>query len=76
MTAAQASLSEFEQGDEPTEPDLSKLSPAERKAFETVVQGDVGGREFARQTERSWGTVSNLLMRAREKLDVYPEGSA
>ena len=73
MTAAQVSLQTF-QGDD--EPDLSKLSAAEREAFETVVQGDMGGREFARATDRSWGTVSNLLMRAREKLDVYQEGTA
>jgi DNA-directed RNA polymerase specialized sigma24 family protein len=58
------------------DPDLSKLTTAEREAFETVVQGDVGGREFARRTGRSWGTVSNLLMRAREKLAIYETGGA
>jgi len=67
MTAAQAELHDYERDDEP---DLSKLSPAEREAWEAVVDGDLGGREFARLTDRSWGTVSNLLMRAREKLDV------
>ena len=72
MAAVQASLHDFERY---TEPDLSKLTPAERDAFEAVVQGDIGGREYARRTNRSWGTVSNLLMRSREKLDVYQEGN-
>ena len=56
------------------EPDLSRLTPAEREAFETVEIRGRSGREYARKTDRSWGTVSNLLMRAREKLDLYPDG--
>lgn len=56
------------------EPDLSKLSPAERDAYEAVYLRGLGGREYARETCRSWGTVSNLLMRAREKLDVHGGG--
>ncbi|WP_136688339.1 sigma factor-like helix-turn-helix DNA-binding protein [Halorhabdus amylolytica] len=68
MSAAQQSqLDEYE-------PDLSRLTPAEREAFETVEIRGRSGREYARRTERSWGTVSNLLMRAREKLDIYPDG--
>jgi DNA-directed RNA polymerase specialized sigma24 family protein len=53
------------------QPDLSKLTEAERDAFEAVYERGMGGREYARETGRSWGTVSNLLMRAREKLDVF-----
>ncbi|MCU4716887.1 sigma factor-like helix-turn-helix DNA-binding protein [Halapricum hydrolyticum] len=56
------------------EPDLSKLSPAERDAYEAVYEQGMSGREYARQTDRSWGTVSNLLMRARSKLDVFQDG--
>ena len=56
------------------EPDLSKLSEAERDAFEAVYERGIGPREYARQTDRSYGTVSNLLMRARSKLDVFQEG--
>jgi DNA-directed RNA polymerase specialized sigma24 family protein len=53
-------------------PDLSGLTPAERDAFQAVRCGDDGPREYARKTDRSPGTVSNLLARAEEKL----EGSA
>jgi len=68
MSAAdQSNLTDYE-------PDLSRLTPAEQEAFETVELQDVSGREYARRTDRSWGTVSNLLMRARRKLDVYPDG--
>lgn len=56
------------------EPDLANLTEAERDAFEAVYEQGMSGREYARQTSRSWGTVSNLLMRARSKLDVFQDG--
>lgn len=55
------------------EPDLSKLSPRQRDAFEAVYQRGMCAREYARQNDLAWGTVSNHLMRAREKLDVFQE---
>jgi DNA-directed RNA polymerase specialized sigma24 family protein len=55
------------------DPDLSKLTPAERDAYEAVYERGMVGREYARQTDRAWGTVSKLLTRAREKLDVFRE---
>jgi DNA-directed RNA polymerase specialized sigma24 family protein len=48
--------------------DLSALLGAERKAFVAIEYNDVGVREFARHTERSPGTISNLLDRARRRL--------
>jgi DNA-binding CsgD family transcriptional regulator len=62
MTAEQATLGEFAL-------DLSALTPAERDAYNAVRRGEYGPREFARQTDRSPGTVSNLLARAEQKLD-------
>lgn len=47
---------------------LSSLTEAEREAYEKVEEGHWGVREFARHTDRSPGTLSNLLRRAREKL--------
>jgi len=70
MSQLQTTVSDFKTG----EPDLSKLTPAEREAFETVeLQADVGPREFADKTDRSPGTVSNLLRRAWNKLDIEKE---
>ena len=51
-------------------PALDELTEAEREVFETVEMGDVGPREFARETDRSSGTVSNLLRRARLKIEL------
>jgi DNA-directed RNA polymerase specialized sigma24 family protein len=62
MSAAQTSLGDYEA-------DLSVLSEAEREAYEAVVLGDTGAREFARDTDRAPGTVGNLLRRARRRLD-------
>jgi len=59
---AQTTLSKFE-------PDLDVLSDAERDVWEAVEQGDTGAREYARENDLSPGTVSNLLRRARDKLD-------
>jgi DNA-binding CsgD family transcriptional regulator len=50
-------------------PDLSALTPAERDAYEAVRGGEYGPREYARQTNRSPGTISNLLARADKKLE-------
>jgi DNA-directed RNA polymerase specialized sigma24 family protein len=47
----------------PTDP----LTDAERKAYEAVENGEYGVREYARVTDRSPGTVGNLLARARAK---------
>lgn len=66
MSASQQRLGDFQ-------PDLSKLTEAEQDAFEAVYERGLSGREYARRTDRSWGTVSNLLMRAREKLDIFQE---
>jgi DNA-directed RNA polymerase specialized sigma24 family protein len=52
------------------EPDLSVLTDAEREVYEAVDMGQYGPRQYARETGRSPGTVSNLLRRAREKLEV------
>ena len=55
--------------------DLSALSPTERKAYLAIERGDTGVREFQREHGYSSpGTVSNLLRRARGKLDE--EGGA
>jgi len=71
MSAAQSRLTEFESDDSP---DLSVLSDAEREVYEEIERGDYGPREYARRTNRSPGTVGNLLSRARRKLDE--EGAA
>lgn len=49
-------------------PDLSELTEAEREAYNACELGDMGPREYARFTDRSPGTVSNLLKRARKKI--------
>lgn len=64
----QASLGDFEPQHGP---DLSVLTDAERDAYEAVELGEKGPREYQRdQGYSSPGTVSNLLARAREKLEV------
>jgi len=67
MTAAQRQLVDFE-----CEPDLdlSVLSETQREIWNAVVDGDRSGREYARETDRSWGTVSNHIDRACRKLGV------
>jgi len=52
------------------------LTKAERSALIKVEYHDFGVRELARKTERSPGTVGNLLRRAREKLDDAEDGPA
>lgn len=43
---------------------------AERDVYETiVVDKQLGPRALARKTDRSPGTISNLLRRARNKID-------
>jgi len=57
----QSSLPEFEE-------DLEPLTDAEREVYEAVEQDGYGTRQYARKTDRSAGTVGNLLRRARRKL--------
>lgn len=45
------------------------LTEAEREVYVAVDEGEFGPREYARETERSPGTVGDLLSRAREKID-------
>jgi DNA-directed RNA polymerase specialized sigma24 family protein len=63
VSASQSFLSDYE-------PDLSELTPEERDAYEACVLGGTGVREYARETNRSPGTVGNLLARAREKVPL------
>ncbi|NLV08743.1 RNA polymerase subunit sigma-24 [Halomicrobium mukohataei] len=44
------------------------MTPAELDAFLHCDVADAGVRSFARRTDRSPGTVGNLLRSAREKL--------
>jgi DNA-binding CsgD family transcriptional regulator len=48
--------------------DDDKLTPAERDVWNSVETGPHGPREYARMTDRSPGTVGNLLRRARAKM--------
>ncbi|WP_267162954.1 SWIM zinc finger family protein [Halovenus salina] len=53
------------------------LTSAELDAYLTCDLGDAGVREYARLTDRSPGTVGNLLGRARQKVDngvAYTDG--
>ncbi|MHB9287340.1 sigma-70 family RNA polymerase sigma factor [Halobacteriales archaeon Cl-PHB] len=65
MATEHRTLDEFQTTERPP---LHVLTPAERDAFEAVEMNGRNGRQYARDTGRSWGTVSNLLMRARDKL--------
>lgn len=56
--------------------DVAGLSPAEREVFRMVERGPYGPREYARQTDRSPGTVGNLLRRARRKLEEVESDAA
>ena len=67
MTLQQTQLGDFETTG------LSDLTDGERDVYEAVENGEYGPREYARETERSPGTISNLLRRARRKLDVGRE---
>lgn len=58
----QATLVDFE-------PDLSRLTDAERAAFRAVRINGAGVREYGRQTDRQPGTIGNLLARAERKLE-------
>lgn len=49
--------------------DYALLTDAEREAHRAVDELGFGVREYARHTDRSPGTVGNLLRSAREKLD-------
>lgn len=61
MSRTQATIKEFDR--------LAPLTEAERDAYRAVETGECGQREYARKTGRSPGTVGNLLVRARRKLD-------
>jgi len=50
------------------EPSVDDLTDAEYRVWMAVEDQDWGVREYARETERSPGTVGNLLRRAREKM--------
>lgn len=58
----QTDLFEFE-SDEGTQ----ELTDAERDVWENIENGPHGPREYARKTNRSPGTIGNLLSRAWEK---------
>jgi len=51
------------------EPSVDDLTDAEYRVWMAVEDQDWGVREYARETERSPGTVGNLLRRAREKVE-------
>jgi DNA-binding CsgD family transcriptional regulator len=70
MSAEQARLTAFERddGDDNPDPDLSVLTEAELEVYHHVITGRAGARQYARETNRSPGTISNLLRRARDKL--------
>ena len=62
----QTTLSDYN----PDDGDLSSLTPVEREAYVAVERGDRTVREWMReQGYSSPGTVSNLLRRARSKID-------
>lgn len=46
-----------------------ELTDAELEVYRKVERYGRGPREIARRTDRSPGTVGNLLRRARDKLD-------
>ncbi|WP_335999372.1 RNA polymerase sigma factor [Halorientalis halophila] len=72
MTGRQPTLFEFERpepGLQRWDEDLDTLTDAEREVFQAVELGAYGAREYARHTDRSPGTVSNLLRRARGRLE-------
>jgi DNA-binding CsgD family transcriptional regulator len=49
--------------------DLTDCTRAEAEVLAAVRYGHRGVREFARETNRSPGTVGNLLARGRRKID-------
>ena len=57
---SQLSLKDFEESSE-------QLTDAERECWQAIEKGPYGPREWARKTDRSPGTISNLLRRARAK---------
>ena len=66
VAVSQSRLSEF--GSVSTV-DLSVLTDAERKVYVAVRLNGVGVRKHARETERSPGTIGNLLYRAEQRFE-------
>ena len=64
VAVTQTSLGDFES----LRGGLDELTNAEREAYLAVRQGNTGVREYARKTDRSYGTVGNLLARADAKI--------
>jgi DNA-directed RNA polymerase specialized sigma24 family protein len=58
MSASQTSLGDW----------IDPLTEAEREVYDAVELGPYGPREYARETDRAFGTVGNLLRRARAKV--------
>jgi DNA-directed RNA polymerase specialized sigma24 family protein len=69
----QTSLSRFERDDQ--EP-INQLTDAEREVWDEVETGPYGAREYAEATDRSPGTISNLLRRARETVNGGPRNES
>jgi len=67
MSSEQAALTAFERDEVRS---LDSLTDAEREVYDAVNTRGFGVREYVRRTDRSPGTVGNLLGRAREKLDT------
>lgn len=71
----QANLDQFDDADPSddreiqTRSDLDVLTEKQREAYVKCELGDVGPRQLARETDRSPGTISNLLRSARERLE-------
>ena len=64
VAVSQSQLSEF---GNTSAVDLSVLTEAERKVYVAVRLNGIGVRKHARETERSPGTVGNLLHRAEQR---------
>ena len=74
----QANLTQFERSDDRDDRGaavgLEELTDAEREVYVKVERGNLGPRELARETDRSPGTIGNLLSRARSKVGGEDRG--
>jgi len=74
MNGRRMTLSDFEDVDDVEPVGLDELTDAQREVYEiVVVDKEMGPRELARKTNRSPGTISNHLRRARNKIDEREE---